>query len=254
MRAPDAAPLRWSVVARSLTRPYRVTIPMVVLVLLAPTYIFIGELMMRGRTLHAPELALDRAVPVLSAWALVYGSLYLFLIVLPVFVVQQEEQVRRTVFAYLMVWMTAYVFFLAYPTVAPRPASVAGEGFAAWGLRFLYSSDPPYNCFPSIHVAHSFVSALTCYRVHRRVGIVALLCALLVAVSTLYTKQHYVLDVIAGMLLACVAYALFLRGYPRERIPELDRRLAPVFAFGIIGILGVGVACFWVAYKLNGAG
>lgn len=35
------------------------------------------------------------------------------------------------------------------------------------GLRALYSPDPPYNCFTSLHVAHSFVSALTSYRVHR---------------------------------------------------------------------------------------
>jgi membrane-associated phospholipid phosphatase len=174
------------------------------------------------------------------------------LILLPVFVVRQEEQIRRTVLAYLLVWMVAYVCFLVYPTMAPRPAKVIGEGLVVWGLRFLYSSDPPYNCFPSLHVAHSFVSALTCYRVHRGVGIAAALCASLVGVSTLFTKQHYILDVIAGMFLASVAYALFLQSYPREAIPELDRRLAPVFALGIIGSLGLLVACFWVAYQMIG--
>src|SRR2546422_643919 len=84
------------------------------------------------------------------------------------------------------------LFLLVYPTMPPRPARVIGEGFAVWGLRFLYSADPPYNCFPSLHVAHSFVSALTCYRVHRGVGIAAALCASLIGVSTLYTKQHYI--------------------------------------------------------------
>lgn len=233
---------------QSLNRPYRVTIPMVVLVLLVPFYIFIAELM-PGRTLHVPELALDRVIPLQPTWALVYGSLYLFLILLPVLVVRQEEQIRRTVLAYLMVWIAAYACFLVYPTMAPRPAEVIGEGFGAWGLRFLYSADPPYNCFPSLHVAHSFVSALACYRVHRGVGIAAALCASLVGVSTLFTKQHYVLDVIAGMFLACVAYAVFLRNDPREEIPELDRSLAPVLALGILGILGFGVVCFWVVYQ-----
>ena len=87
---------------------------------------------------------------------------------------------------------------------------------------------------------------------HRGVGIAAALCASLIGVSTLYTKQHYVLDVMAGICLACVAYTVFLRNYPREEVPDLDRRLAPVLALGIFGTLGLGVACFWVAYQLSG--
>jgi membrane-associated phospholipid phosphatase len=233
----------------SLTRPYRVTIPMVVLVSLVPGYIVIAGLM-PGRVLHTPELPVDRLVPLQPVWALVYGPLYLFLIFLPVFVVRQEEHLRRTVWAYLAVWLTAFVSFLVYPTVAPRPVSVGGEGFAVWGLRVLYAADPPYNCFPSLHVAHSFVSALTCYRAHRWVGITATLCASFVAISTLFAKQHYILDVVAGVFLAGVAYVLFLRTVSRDAIPEPDRRLAPVFAFVTMGLVGVALACFWVAYRL----
>jgi membrane-associated phospholipid phosphatase len=251
MKRPEEIPFRWSMVAQSLTRPYPVTVPMVVLVMLVPFYIFIGELM-PGRTMHVPELAFDRAIPLQPAWALVYGTFYLFLIVLPVFVVRQEEQIRRTLYAYLTIWITAYVIFLTYPTMAPRPAEVIGKGFIVWGLRFLYEADPPYNCFPSLHVAHSFVSALTCYRVHRGVGIAAFICASLVGLSTLFSKQHYILDVIAGVLLACAAYALFLRRYPRSDVPDLDRRLAPVLAFCVMGILAVALVCFWVAYRLSG--
>ena len=247
---PEAGALRWGQVVGSLKRPYPVTIPMVVFVCLIPLYIFIPGLMSDG-TRHVPEIALDRAIPLQPVWSLVYGPLYLFLIVLPVLVVRQEEHIRRTVWAYLLVWITAYVGFVAYPTIAPRPEEVVGEGFAAWGLRFLYSADPPYNCFPSLHVAHSFVSALTCYRVHRDLGIGAILCAVLVAVSTLYSKQHYVLDVVSGTLLAVLAYALFFRGYSRREVPELDRRVAPVLAFVALAIVSLGFACSWLAYLLG---
>ncbi|HEY7055756.1 MAG TPA: phosphatase PAP2 family protein [Vicinamibacterales bacterium] len=219
---------------------------MVALMLLVPFYIFIAE-MIPGRTVHVPELVLDRVVPLQPVWALIYGPLYLFLILLPVFVVRQDTHIRRTFSAYLTVWTIAYVCFLLFPTKASRPPSVIGQGFAAWGLRFLYSADPPYNCFPSLHVAHSFVSALTCWRVHRGVGLAALLCATVVAISTLFRKQHYVLDVLAGSLLACAAYAVWLRPCPPP--PRLERRLAPLLACSVLAIVAVALACFWVVYR-----
>jgi membrane-associated phospholipid phosphatase len=242
--------LSWSHVAESLNRPYPVSVPMVTLVSLVPAYIFIARAV-SGRTVHAPATVLDAIFPLQPAWALVYGALYLFLILLPVLVVRHDEHLRRTVYAYLMVWTFAYACFLLYPTVAPRPARLTGDGFGVWGLGLLYSWDPPYNCFPSLHVAHSFVSAFACHRVHRSVGLVAIVAAVMVGLSTLYTRQHYALDVIAGVALAALAWAIFIRPFPPERIAGTDRRLAPVFAFGTLAIAAIGVAGAWIAYQLR---
>jgi len=220
------------------------------LVSLAPLYFVIGELT-RGRSTYAPDVALDRAVSLQPTWMIVYGSLYVFVVLLPLLVVRQQELFRRAMQAYLLVMIVSYVGFLLYPTAAPRPAQVLGDAFSAWSLRLAYSLDPPHGCFPSLHVAYSFVSALTCYRVHRGVGAGAALWAALIGLSTLYTKQHYVADVIAGALAAYVAYVLFLRRYPREAVAESDRRRAPLRALGVIGIFGIMVAGFWVAYQIQ---
>jgi hypothetical protein len=48
-----------------------------------------------------------------------------------------------------------------------------------------------------------------------------------------------------------MGYAVFLRNSPREEAPGLDHRLAPVLALGLLGILGLGVACCWVAYQVR---
>jgi membrane-associated phospholipid phosphatase len=127
---------------------------------------------------------------------------------------------------------------------------VDGSGFAAWSLRLLYDIDPPYNCFPSLHVAYSFVAAFACSRVHRGVGLAATMWAALIGVSTLYTKQHYVTDVVVGALAGWVAYLVFLRTYPRAAVAENDRHGAPVRALAAVGIYGLMVAGFWVAYEI----
>jgi len=250
LRAPDASRFGWSAVVELMTRPQPVTIPMVALFAIIPIYLYIGVLV-HGGIVHVPELALDRMVPVQPEWSVVYGSLFLAAF-LPVFVVHQQELVRRTILAYLTVWLFSYVCFLAYPTIGPRPAKVIGEGFFVWALHAIYSSDVRYNCLPSLHVAQCFLAALTCYRVHRGVGAVAGVWAFLVGLSTLYTKQHYVLDVIAGILLAYVAYVVFLRSFPREDVPERERRLAPALALGAAGIYALIVAGLWFVYAISG--
>jgi len=214
-----------------------------------PLYLYIGSLI-KGGILHTPELALDRALPIVPAWSLVYGSLFLAAL-LPVFVVHQQELVRRTINGFLAIWLFSYACFLLYPTVGSRPLGYGGEGFAAWGLRLIYSADHRYNCFPSLHVAQCFLAALACYRVHRGVGTVACVWALLVGVSTLYTKQHYVLDVVAGAMIGYIAYAVFLRGYPHEAVPEVERRLAPALALCAVGIYALFVGIFWFLYRIG---
>lgn len=242
-----AIQFEWDLVRQSLARPYPVRWPMVVLVSLVPLYIFIPELVPAAAR-YAPEIALDRSIPLQPAWSLVYGALYLFLIVLPVLVVRQEDQIRNAVNAYLLIWIVAYVWFIAYPTVAPRPASVSGEGFGVWGLRALYGADPPFNCFPSLHVAHSFVSAFAIHRVHRGVGVFSIMSALLVGLSTLFTKQHYVLDVLAGIVLAAIAAAIFLRTQ-NGNDDGVSHRAAPALAVLTACAILCGVAGFWMLYR-----
>lgn len=214
---------------------------------LVPFYFAIGA-PAPDRTLHAPAMALDRLVSVQPAWELVYTSLCVF-VLLPLLVVRQKPLFHRALKAYLLVLIVAYVGFIVYPTVGPRPATVSGDDFFAWWLRLNYALDWRYNCFPSLHVAHAFVSALTSYRVHKKVGVAAVIWACLVGVSTLYTRQHYAADVIAGALAACVAYVLFLRSYPRDAVPQIDRRLAPRRALTVVAIYGILVAVLWIVFQ-----
>lgn len=241
--------ITWREIAVIFRRPQPFTLPMFLLFAIIPVYLIIGVIV-SDWTLNSPELAWDHTLPLLPAWSGVYVSLFLAAL-LPVFVVHQQELIRRTVFAYLAIWLVAYACFLVYPTISPQHAEVTGKGFAAWALRTLYDSDVHYNCFPSLHVAQCFLAALTCYCVHRGLGMCMLIWATLVGLSTLFIKQHYIVDVIAGVLLAYAAYFVFLRTYPRDAIPENERRLAPVLAAGAFAVYGLMILIFWFIYIFN---
>jgi len=237
----------WREAAGLFRRSQPVTPAMVALALTIPFYLYIASLV-HGRPLHVPAMDLDRMIPVQAAWAPVYLSLFLAAL-LPAFVLHQPELIERTVRAYLAAWLAAYVFFLVYPTLSPRPQTVAGEGFLAWMLRTIWASDVRYNCFPSLHVAQCFIAALACRRVHTAVGNAALAWATAVSLSTLFTKQHYVADVLGGIVLAGLAYAAFIRPFPRDATPDNQRRLAPTLAVAAALVYGVLVAGMWIAYS-----
>ena len=221
---------------------------MVALCAMVPLYLVIAALT-RGRTVHVPALPLDDLLPLWPPAALVYGALYLFLIVLPVVVIRRAEHLDRVFRAWLLLWGTSYLCFLLWPTVAPRPEGVPAGGFGAWSLAALYRADTPFNCLPSIHVGHSFVSALACWPVHRGVGVVAVIAASLVAASTLLAKQHYVADLCAGLALAVVAYRITVHRFASTGIPAEERAAAPVMTALAAGLSAVTLGVFWIAWR-----
>lgn len=217
---------------------------------LLPMYFIIGQ-WTAGDPHYQPFIWLDHAMPLWPAWIAVYGSLYMCAFLLPLVVVRGRELFRQSLKAYLFVMLVSYVGFWLYPTVAPLTEKTIVTGFAEWSLQLFYDIDQPYGCFPSLHVAYSFVGALACYRMHRGVGVAASLWSVLIGLSTVYTKQHFVVDAIAGGILGIAAYWLFLSGRPREPVEDLDRRMAPRRSLYVIAAYVVVIGVFWTAYQLG---
>ncbi|HEX2659895.1 MAG TPA: phosphatase PAP2 family protein, partial [Polyangia bacterium] len=82
------------------------------------------------------------------------------------------------------------------------------QAFMAW----VQTIDPPCNVFPSLHVAHTSSLALILHHENPTLGRIVIVLALLLAVSTLTTKQHFIADVLAGFALAGLSRWLVLRG------------------------------------------
>ncbi len=218
----------------------------IVLVSMFPLYFALAEWAL-VREISSPALAIDHWLPFWPQWLLIYASLFVFLF-LPVFVIRSSAFFFRGILAFLAIMLTSYVIFALMPTEVIRNTKLAKTGFWAWAMRVCWAVDPPFNGFPSMHVAESFLAALICRKVHRGLGLAALFYASLIAFSTLVIKQHYLVDVIGGLTLALAAHRAIIHPFPRNKLSDEERDRAPGRALWAAGIYGVIVAGFLLYY------
>jgi membrane-associated phospholipid phosphatase len=91
------------------------------------------------------------------------------------------------------------------------------DNFWASQVYYVWMNDTTFNCFPSLHAAVSVICFYTWYRYSKEashaskaLAIVTLIISAGVILSTLFIKQHYIADEIAGTLVAwCVGRSIF---------------------------------------------
>lgn len=152
-------------------------------------------------------IIVDEIIPFVPGFVFVYLSTYFFWM-MPYFLIENKKYFRKVVFVYLGVLFFSYLVFLIYPVQMVRP-TVRGEGFLEGLVNWLYGVDGGgYNCFPSIHVAISFLGGMACFRYDKKYWWL-LVWGGLIIISTLLVKQHYFLDVVGGLVVGAVGYGIF---------------------------------------------
>ena len=201
---------------------------------------------------HALDTAVDRAIPFSPGWIYVYVSLWLFSIAPLLYV--RSNTFFRPLFASMAATLTfAYVAFVFFPTKMTLRPTLEGEaGFTAWLIRGVYAGDGPYNCFPSIHVALSHLSAWSLWEMDRAVGRVAWGLAAAITVSALLLKQHFLADVVGGAALAFLVHRLTLGRYAKQCIPDADDVRSRGVLYTLVAMQVVGMLVLYVVYRVRG--
>lgn len=148
----------------------------------------------------APLCLLDSYIPWLPYSVLIYFSQFAFLL-LGVIYAPNQRTATITYYSYLLAILIAGCVFAVYPTFLTR-LTLSEQTQAIQVLyRFLYAIDVPHNCFPSLHTTLALIAASSLFARSLIWQIVASLWSAAIIVSTLTTKQHCILDVVAGMVL-----------------------------------------------------
>ena len=167
-------------------------------------------------TLFDPSLTIDNSIAYIPLLNLAYFSFYAYYVLIPFFASTEQQKKSAIMFSQRMFVATIPVFFifLLAPVEVNIRAEVAGNDVLTSMLSLIHIVDQPYNAWPSLHVGHSLCVVLCVpliYNVHR-VAYVSLWCAwILLTLSTMTTQQHYLFDVLTGILFALIAHYRFIK-------------------------------------------
>ena len=145
---------------------------------------------------------LDDAIPVISAFVIPYVSLRPFLYgSLVLFLLFRVRVFRSAALSMIVVFAVSYLFYFFLQSFIERP-TLTGDDLLTGMIRDVYASDQPFNDFPSLHASLSTLVAVHWLRVSGRIGVPVAIWAALIVLSTVFVKQHYVADMVAGTGLA----------------------------------------------------
>jgi membrane-associated phospholipid phosphatase len=129
--------------------------------------------------------------------------------------IYRKESVNRAIFVFVCSFYLFYIVFAILPVVGPQfyftpPLNEVPDGYVFCGImRFLQATgEKPTGAFPSSHVGITFTVVIFVIR-HCRVLLKYVLPLFLILVlSTVYIKAHYLVDVIGGFAAVAITYPL----------------------------------------------
>ncbi|MEA2684313.1 MAG: hypothetical protein QOK05_2641 [Chloroflexota bacterium] len=145
---------------------------------------------------------LDEAMPLVKVFVIPYVSLQpVIYATLVFFLLFRMRLYQSTALALVGTFVIAYVFFFFLQSYVARP-HVTETDWLSKMVSEVYTSDNPYNDFPSLHVATSTVIAIHWWRCGRTAGWIAAAWAVVVIASTQLIHQHYLVDIPGGLAAA----------------------------------------------------
>jgi membrane-associated phospholipid phosphatase len=182
----------------TLSLPFRLTILALTLLGWMIIYFFVNRLQVESSRRIDLGTELDRRTPYVPLFTLVYFSTYVF-VVQPFFILSDARQFYWMLTSFALISVISSLIHAIIPSKIERVEQVTTGGASGWMLGLFQKTCKPYGNFPSMHVGLSVPVVVANFMVGGvPVGSIMLVWAILIALSTLYTKQHYILDVLAG--------------------------------------------------------
>lgn len=166
---------------------------------------YLTKLFLTDTRMYNLSTEIDCWIPFSPFWILIYILSYVQWMTNYILICRESRELCFSFLGSEMLGKTvSAVFFLALPTTIVRP-EVVGGGIWNFLVRFIYAADTPVNLFPSLHCYCSWISSrklFSCKRVSPWYKWASVVFSFLVFASTVLVKQHFFVDILAGVALA----------------------------------------------------
>lgn len=155
----------------------------------------------------------DNQIPFVPHTVWIYMSEYVFFIVVYI-TCKDLMNLNKYFYSFLFLQIISVIIFLAWPTTYPRdlfPLTQDLDSLTYFAFSNLRITDTPANCCPSLHVSSVYLSVFIFLDDQRKKFPFFFLWGTAIALSTLTTKQHYIIDVVTGFMMAVSVYWIFHR-------------------------------------------
>lgn len=167
--------------------------------------------------------AWDAYIPFCEAFVIPYYYWFVFLIGFGAFwFLYEPEAFRNWMWATILMYTSTVVIYLVFPNqqeLRPDVAELTRDNLFIDVIKNLYNFDTNTNVCPSIHVLGSLA---VCFAgVHSKLmrgwgwKIFFIVSTVFISMSTVFLKQHSIIDVIVAVVLGAVCYAVQFALFPR---------------------------------------
>lgn len=174
----------------------------------------------------------ERRLPLIGWMIVPYMSIDFFFV--GAFFIARTEKERNVLSCRIATAiLTAGLFFFLIPMRFAFPRSVPND-WTAGVYQFLHGFDAPQNLFPSLHIAlRTILADLYGRRFQGPARWASHAWFSLIGLSTLFTHQHHLPDIIAGFVLAGLCFYAVPLSEPDRRVTP-NRRVAAYYGFSAL--------------------
>ena len=157
-----------------------------------------------NRNYHIVYSKLDDYIPFYKPAILMYSSWFLMLVIPFVYLLKRKSY--DNMYNIIIPMYISLIIYVIYPTALDiRVTDITGNDICSWIIRKIQGIDAPNNVCPSIHVSTTVIIYNQFRKIlkdNKKSKAFFLLWSVGICISTMLVKQHSIIDVVCGIILA----------------------------------------------------